>query len=536
MNFKRYQGYLTYFVWPGITLTTAGLVAGLLANWTVLSVTLFWLGLAMIAVSLAASLTWGKHFLEGFWQRRSTQASTNATLSVLSVLVILGLTNFLGAQYDTRIDLTEGQLFTLAPASRTVLEALDSPARVVIFDPRPNPADQQLLNSYRRVNPDLIYEYVDPIARPRLAQEFGLQAPGEVYVQAGERQLLVQRVSPEEPLSERLLTNKLSQLAQTELPKAYMLQGHGEYRIDGTEAGLSEAVTRLEEENYQVEPLNLADTENNIPQDAAILVLARPQQALFDSEVNAIRRYLETGGSLMALIDPNVETGLDALFADWGIELADQVVIDTSGGGQLVGLGPAAPLVTTYGDHPITQALDNGRSFYPLARPLRMQPVEGVSQTPLLLTAPQSHAQPISETGELEADDSPSPEGPFILGVALSRAAEAPNEAPNAESAPESSELNPSEARPEARLVIIGNSSFAADGYFNRQLNGDVFLNAMGWLSKTDRQTLSIRPKQATDRRIVMTVEQQILLTVLVLVVLPLAGLSAAGATWARRR
>ncbi|MGB7488012.1 MAG: ABC transporter, partial [Phormidesmis sp.] len=88
----------------------------------------------------------------------------------------------------------------------------------------------------------------------------------------------------------------------------------------------------------------------------------------------------------------------------------------------------------------------------------------------------------------------------------------------------------------DSRMVVIGNSSFATDGLFDQQLNGDVFLNSVSWLSQIDSPTLSIRPKEATNRRLNMTVQQQILLMLLALVIFPLLGLVGAGTLWARRR
>jgi ABC-type uncharacterized transport system involved in gliding motility auxiliary subunit len=67
----------------------------------------------------------------------------------------------------------------------------------------------------------------------------------------------------------------------------------------------------------------------------------------------------------MLLIDPRTSPRLGSLLDDWGVTLDDRIVLDTSGTGQLVGLGPAAPLVTQYPDHPITSDFGNGRSFFP---------------------------------------------------------------------------------------------------------------------------------------------------------------------------
>ncbi|MGB3293775.1 MAG: Gldg family protein, partial [Phormidesmis sp.] len=305
-----------------------------------------------------------------------------------------------------------------------------------------------------------------------------------------------------------------------------------------------------------VEPLNLANT-GAFPADADVLIIAGPQQALFDKEVAAVKDYLEADGSVFIMIDPQIKSGLEDLMSQWGVVPEDTLVIDTSGGGQLVGLGPAAPLVTDYGDHPITAAFEDGRSFFPVVRPLQIQAVSKIEETPLLFTNQRSHAQPIT-AGELSVDPDKAPEGPFAIGVALSRPASETAEDPKLPNKPSpeqgdgiedtSSAEAPSETaqgtdKPEldlpaaeSRMVVIGNSSFATDGLFGQQLNGDVFLNSVNWLSKSDNPTLSIRPKEPTNRRFNLTVTQQILLMLLALVVFPLLGLIGAGTLWARRR
>ena len=519
---KNIQGLLKYLIWPAIVLTTAGIVVGLLNNWTIVAIALLAVGLLLLVASIAAG-DFGI-FKLGFWQRRSTQAGTNAAVSIFSVLLILGVINFIGARYDSRVDLTDGQLLTLSPASQEVVKNLETPTKVLIFSSSANSSDQQLLDNYRRYNSELTYDYIDPFADPQLAQSFGVEAEGEVYVQAKSadenaaetagdaagRALLVQTVDLQERLSERQLTNKLAQLSQGEAAAAYFLQGHDEYAIDNSTPGLFEAASRLADENFAVAPLNLAETDR-VPDDADVVIVAGPQRALFDTEVTILQDYLDSGGSLLIMVDPRVDTGLEQLMSQWGVVPEKTVVIDTSGGGQLVGLGPAAPLVTDYGDHPITQAFGQGRSFFPVARPLQITEVPGIEDSPLLFTNQNSHAQALADGDELTVDPNRPPEGPFALGVALS-------------------------GPDDARMVVIGNSSFATDGLFNQQLNGDVFLNAVSWLSKVESPTLEIRPKEATNRRLNMTVQQQIVLTVLALIVLPLAGLVGAGALWLKRR
>jgi len=554
---------LKYLLWPGLALVTAGLVVGALNSWSLIAIALLITGLLLLVAGISA----GGYATGQFWNQRSTQASTNALFSVLSVVVILGLINFVGARYDVRTDLTENQILSLSPASQQVVAELAQPAELLIFDPIVNPTDKQLLEDYRRYNPDFTYRYIDPRAEPQLARDIGVETIGDVFLRSGDRTTLVQRISQQDPLSERQITDKLAQLSQEDISVVYFLQGHGEYVIDGSQAGFLEAATELQQQNYTVAPLNLAATVT-VPPDADALIIAGPQEKLFENEVIAVRDYLESGGSVMILVDPEVETGLEILMSQWGVVPENTIVIDTSGGGELVGLGPAAPLVQDYGDHPITQAFDNGRSFFPVARPLQIREVTDVEEAPLLFTNQSSHAQSITE-GEIAIDAEQKSEGPFALGVALSRPAveadvttdsAADDEIDGADEGTDNSENDsesvedfledaiPEEALvddsassdapelTESRMVVIGNSTFATDGLFSRQLNGDVFLNSVNWLSKIDSPVLSIRPKEITDRRFEITQQNRLMLTLLALIVIPLAGLVSAGTLWAKRR
>jgi ABC-type uncharacterized transport system involved in gliding motility auxiliary subunit len=88
----------------------------------------------------------------------------------------------------------------------------------------------------------------------------------------------------------------------------------------------------------------------------------------------------------------------------------------------------------------------------------------------------------------------------------------------------------------ESRLVVVGNSDFATDGLFEQQLNGDVFLNSISWLSKQDEQTLSIRPKEIKDRRLNLSQQKANLVGWMAVLIMPLIGFATAGFVWWLRR
>lgn len=538
------KNYWKYLFWLGSALVVMGLSAGVISgSWEPVPLGLVIAGTVTIGLWLlfqARESNW--------WGRRSTQTGTNALVATLSVLVILGFVNFLGTRYPVRVDFTETQMFTLAPQSRQLVQNLQEPVKIWVFDREQNPQDRELLENYRRQGQQFSFEYVDPQVRPGLANKFGVQNPGEVYLQAREQRRLLQVVSEQERLSEVRLTNALQQITSDRTAKVYFLQGHGEHPLSaGQQGGLSQALSLLGERNYTTEPLNLA--QQSIPRDASVVVVAGPERTLFDREVKALSDYLNQGGSLLLMIDPNTNPGLDSLLKNWGVTLDNRLAIDPAGAGS--GLGPAVPLVTEYGQHPITKDFGNGISFYRGARPIEITPVPGVQVTPLLLTSPQSWAESDLESLDLQFNPESDRQGPLTLGVALSRKVAASSQSrqsetkpsPSPKATPSPSPTNSSVKTPESdnkpaesRLVVVGNSAFATDGLFEQQLNGDVFLNSVNWLSKQDDQLLSIRPKEAKNRRINLTPQQANILGLTALGFVPLIGFGTAAILWWLRR
>src|SRR6185312_9315838 len=89
--------------------------------------------------------------------------------------------------------------------------------------------------------------------------------------------------------------------------------------------------------------------------------------------------------------------------------------------------------------------------------------------------------------------------------------------------------------KPEARLVVFGDSDFAGNSGLGIQGNRDLFMNTVGWLSQQEN-LISIRPKDADDRRLTMTAAQQTNVTWLSLFIIPGLVFFTGVYTWWRRR
>jgi ABC-type uncharacterized transport system involved in gliding motility auxiliary subunit len=517
---KSLRPFLKYLFWFTPMLVVAGLTAGVVSGWGALPVGLIVIGVAIAGVGLLAlgNTPSDQTNQPGFWRRRSTEAGANAIVSTLAVLTILGLINFLAAKNVWRVDLTENQQFTLAPQTQELVRSLPQPVKVWVFDKQQNPQDRELLESYRRLGNQFSFEFVDPQAAPSLAKQLEVKNIGEVILERSpnQRKQFVQSVNAQDRLSEVKLTNAIEQMNSDRKATVYFLQGHGERAIEGGEGAMDQAVKLLGEKNFVAKPLNLAESRK-LPEDANVIVVAGPQKPLLTAEVATLKTYLDNGGNLLLLIDPtNPDPKLESLLNQWGVSLDQRVAIDTSGGGKLVNLGPADALVSQFGDHPITKELQGNLAFFSLARPLGIKEVAGVKATPLLFTNATSWAESNLKSQPLQYNPPADQKGPLVLGFALTRPVTG--------------------KETESRLVVIGNSSFVANGLLEQVANGDVFFNSVRWLSQQEQPSLAVRPKDVKNRRINLTTTQASLASWLALGILPLLAFGTAIAVWWKRR
>ena len=85
-------------------------------------------------------------------------------------------------------------------------------------------------------------------------------------------------------------------------------------------------------------------------------------------------------------------------------------------------------------------------------------------------------------------------------------------------------------------MVVAGTSNFPVNSYFPAQGNGNLFLNMVSWLAQ-DEDLISIRPKPAEDRRILLSQSQLATLRLITLFILPgIALVAGVIVVWNRRR
>jgi ABC-type uncharacterized transport system involved in gliding motility auxiliary subunit len=498
---------------------------------------LVWTGLAAVIVYMAGQ--W-REIAQVFGGRHARYGAL-AGVSVLVVLGILVAVNYIGAQQNKRWDLTANKAFSLSDQSRKVLSDLDAPLQIRVFAQEPDfPRYRDRLAEYEYLSSQVSTEYIDPDKRPTAARESQIQQYGTIVFSYNGRSERV--VSPPgQDVAEQDLTNGIIKVVTGQQRKVYFVQGHGERDTASSERdGYNAIAAALGSENYTVEKLVLAQA-GAVPDDAAVVVVAGPKTDFFPPEIEALKAYLGKAGKLLLALDPPEKadgppmSNLVALAHEWGMDVGNDIVVDASGMGRLIGTDASVPVVATYGTHPITERFSFVTAF-PLARSVTPVTggVDGRTAQPFAQTSAQSWAEADvkglqASGGKVSIDEAAGDKkGPITIGAAAS----APSKAPTA---PGEAPLDPEAPQPEARVAVIGDSDFAANAGLGIQGNRDLFMNTIGWLSQQEN-LIAIRPKNPEDRRITLTATQQNNIVWLSLLVIPAGVFGTGFYTWLRRR
>ncbi|MCG3768435.1 MAG: GldG family protein [Nitrospiraceae bacterium] len=494
----------------GMALALAGAVGYSLAPTKLWLVTLTE-GTALLCLLLFAIVHFSQ--LKAFSSRRSTRMGANSLLMILLFVSILAIVNFLAARHSIRWDLSENQNFSLAPQTYRVLRNLPREVLVTVFTREKDPGYQsykERLDSYRQASPKITVEFVDPERQPKIAQNYGInRTDTAVFESAGHT---VRVTSP----SEVELTGALIRVTQDRQKQVLFLEGHGEPSLDDRErTGLSVAKDILLKQGYNVGTLSLLK-EAAVPDQTAILVVAGPRRPVTTEEQERIHTYVEKGGHLLLLIDPDTQAGLNPLLTQWGLGVGPGFLVDLQdrlAQGDLTSL-----LVRTFTEHEITQDL-SAAVLFPLARHITFDEQTGKAwdYVPLARTSPNSWAETDIKGRVVNLDEKEDIKGPLPMAAAISP------------------KVPPEEGKPRPAVVVIGNSTFATNAFMNFPGNSDFFLHTAAWLAE-ERNMMSLVPKDSALRPFTPNPLQERALLYLQVILLPVAMFVAGILVWRKRR
>lgn len=521
---ERFSENALYISLFGLFLLLAGLIVFFLARQSGTSMP-DWLAPALAIVGgvlVVLGFILRPELLHEMLSARQARYGANALLLVVAVIGILVVLNVITWKYFRIWDLTTNKQYSISNQTKQILDDLAQPVRLTALL---TAADQtmaddlgQLIDQYRDRSGEVTFERVDPqldrLKMMELAQRLQLDSmPGRALIaESGGEHAIVYS------FDEQAVTEALVKATRPTDRTVHFTTGHGEQDPNGSDTeggGVSVLKTALEREGYAVDTVNLATITDTLSTDD-VVVVAGPRRPFLPEEAQRLATFVQDGGAVLILADPQVQTGLEPVLQPWDIRLRDDLVLDPSR--NLMGR-PNLVMVQGegYQPHTVTKDLGSITSIFPDARSISTgTPATGtLTASPLVQTTAEAWGETTlealqSEPPELGPDDQA---GPLLLAVAAEGGTDV------------------------GRLVVFGTSALVADGFL-QQLTGtanlDLVLNAVNWLTQ-DEVLIGIRPTEPDDRPLEPP-QNPWLLLLLSAVLLPMVVLAIGGWIWWQRR
>jgi ABC-type uncharacterized transport system involved in gliding motility auxiliary subunit len=358
-----------------------------------------------------------------------------STVGLAALFLILVALNFLIASVPWRIDLTQGKLYTLSPATRKILENLDSPVRIRLYISRgDNGVPIQLRGFAQRVRdmvdefksiagPNLIVETYNP--QPDSEAEDAAQLDGvepqqtisgeQFYLGAAVSQLDRKQVLPalspqRENLLEYDLIKAVVRVTQPDKPVIGIMSAMPVLGVKAspfTGQGSDPWVLASElKRDYQVKDVPL--TAPSIAPGMSVLLVIHPRDIAPRTEY-ALDQFVLRGGKLIVFVDPYAyfdqqqlmpgmpgqptSSTLPTLFKSWGLDMATGVVVSDLE--YAAGQGPQrTPTVLALDrsaldqNDVVTSQIDS--LLYPFGGAFTVKPVAGLNVTVLAHSSGES--------------------------------------------------------------------------------------------------------------------------------------------------
>lgn len=426
---------------------------------------------------------------------------------LLGIAVLLA--GWLGTHHNWVWDWSDNARNSLSPASIRLLEKLESPLEITAFvpgEPRLRRQIRDIVERYRRHRPDIILNFVDPSQNPALTRKLGIRVSGEMRLEYQGRSELLREID------EQSLGNAIQRLLRSDELWIVALEGHGERRLDGqANHDLGLFGEQLRTKGYQVQTLNLA-AESRVPDNTALLVIASPQRPYLEAETRVLLNYIEAGGNLLWLTEPDAPRGLEPLADAIGVRILPGIMVDANAAS--LGLDdPTMALVPRYPEHPATRSFDL-TSLFPQAAAIEAVEKGDWVATPLLSTLPNSW----NETGSIRGQVNRDPElgeqaGPLPVGIAFTREHQGHQQ----------------------RLMVSGDGDFLSNTFLGNGGNLDLGLNLVRWLSREER-LVDIPSRISPDRTFDLPPAAGSFIGLVFLILLPTGLLLTGTLVWWRRR
>ena len=447
---------------------------------------------------------------------------------VLAILVVVNILASALPSALTRYDISASKLYSITSNTKVVVGALKEDVTLywVVQSGAEDEVIENLLGKYDSLSDHIQVVKKNPDIYPAFAEQYtdGTVENNSLVVECGDKSRYIAlddiylgemnfytgSYSTTDFDGEGAITSAIDYVTSEELPKVYLLEGHGEQALP---ASFQE---QMEKENMETDALSLL-TVDEIPGDADCILIYAPESDLSKEERDLLSSYVAEGGKLLVIAGPvreGILENLYSLLADYGVEASEGIVVEGDREHYASFQGPVVVL-PEMNSNPITDPLieENYYPVMPLALGLTTTQYTGGEVVTELLTTSQDayskldgYAMTDYEREEGDID------GPFALAVSIETAGE-------------------------GALVWFTSSYFLEDVYnaTSSGANVNLGINALGSLIG-EREAMAIRSKSLNYNYLTIGDATASLLKLTITGVIPLAYLSIGIAVIVKRR
>ena len=461
--------------------------------------------------------------------RNLSMSAYSSTAVIISMAVVV-LLNVLAAKIPLRFtvfDVTSNKLYSLTDETKNMISALGEDVQLYVLASETQ-ADILLdttLKNYADLNPHIKVSYVDPAVNPKFFTEYtdsdvsfnSIIVEGSKRSKVVDYNMIYQTEIDYYTYSstvtgydgEGQLTSAIAYVTSDDMPKMYLLEGHGEGSFD------AEFMAAVEKENVDYETINLMNYDA-VPTDAACVIVYAPLSDFSDDDTEKMLDYMENGGDvfLVTTYTENEMTNFRNLFSFYDIEFTKGLVIE--GNQNYYYQNPFFLLPEIAYTNITGSAYNSGNYvFVPYAQGLTINDNEEVDTTMLLYTSDDSYARNDMKSNLEYAKQETDQDGPFAVGVACEKT-----------------------IGEESSKAVIYSSMDLFTRNADEMVSGTnlkLFTSSIG--SFADHiSSVSIPVKSYEINTLIISQNKIVLLAVLTIIVIPLVFLISGFIVWLRRR
>lgn len=454
----------------------------------------------------------------------------SAFAALIVVLIAIGVNLAAGALPTTytQLDFTQQSLYTLSEQTRRIVKALDKPVTLTLLatEGQQDPKILTLLQRYADLSEQVRVETVDPAVNPGILKRYEDQElyMNSVVVACGEKERLVSyneiyvydysmdyttyNYSYSVDFDgEQALTSAIHYVTSDDLPKVYLLSGHGEAELPDSFARSMAA------DNLETQALSLLSL-TQVPQDASCLIINVPQSDLSQEEAQMLTDYLDEGGRVLLFTDWIGEGVMDNLVSvakHMGLAPGKGLVVEGDAGKSLRGY--AYYLLPDLNSHAVTQPLIDGGYYalMPLAQPIEETGAGEAQVVSLMSTSDQAYAKADGYDMATTQKEDGDAVGPFTVGAASEKG--------------------------EGRLVWFTSAAMLEDTVNSLVSGGNhnLALGALNWMCE-QQESIAIHAKSLDSEALTLTGAQSSMYSIVLVALVPAALLIAGLSIWFGRK